>query len=297
MRQPRLTEEKETRDPARLYAAAAIAGLVHIGLFALFQSYQPQAFEIEFEPITVELVTLSPSLPPPVPAPEPAPEPKAPQIPPLEARPDTPPPQIIEPDPTPEVVIIFPAPIPTPPTPAPIIQPPEGQSSLPVQAAPTPQGDVLIPDRWRLPVGARISLGKIGPQNGSLAKSLDCLKGFKTDCAGLRKSVFAEEQLSQTDLVWMASHAHSGLSDSSLYGLSEAEIRQRLGIPTAGENGFMILPGIGIDGPLWDILHGVNKSCGYSVGIGSGGQRELQKRCDPLKPSSKDRIAFKPLPE
>ncbi len=126
---------------------------------------------------------------------------------------------------------------------------------------------------------------------------MDCLKGFKTDCADQRKFVFAADQLSGTDLVWMASHPHSGLSDSSLYGLSEAEIHKRLGITVAGDNGFMILPGISIDGPLWDLLHGVNKPCDYSVGVGANGQRELRKRCAEKRPSSKDRIVFKPLVE
>ena len=94
----------------------------------------------------------------------------------------------------------------------------------------------------------------------------------------------------------MPSHAHSGLSDSDLFGLSEAEIRERLGIPTAGQNGFAILPGIVIDGPLWDKLHGVNKGCNYSVGIGANGSKELRKHCEELKPSSKDRIRFIPKP-
>jgi len=82
-------------------------------------------------------------------------------------------------------------------------------------------------------VGSRISLDKIGPPKGTLQQALDCLKGFNANCAEQRKTVFADDQLSETDLVWMASHPHSGLSDSSLFGLSEAEIRQRLAIPTA----------------------------------------------------------------
>lgn len=154
-----------------------------------------------------------------------------------------------------------------------------------------------IDERWHLQNGANIPIGKTEqPRNPNLAKlgqTLDCF-GFDADCAIQRKEIFANEQLSETDLVWMRSYAHSGLSDSSLYGLSEAQIRERLGIPTAGRNGLFIFPGIVIDGPWWDKLHGVNKACSYSVGIGAGGQRELKKSCAKLKPSSKDIIPFKP---
>jgi hypothetical protein len=129
----------------------------------------------------------------------------------------------------------------------------------------------------------------------ALSQALDCL-GFDENCAAQRKLIFAEDQLSGTDLVWMPSFAHSGLSDSGLYGLSEAQIRERLGIPTAGQNGFMLLPGIGIDGPLWDVLHGVNRACKYSVGVGEDGTKELRKHCGDQKSSSKDRIGFIPKP-
>ena len=292
MRQPRLTEAEAPRDLSRLLISMAIAALLHLSLFIWLHNYETDAISVDFESISVEIVTLA-TLSPPAAAPELSPEIK----PPAETKPEP----IIEPQlkptptPLPEVILTPPPPTPTP---APDILPPEGQSSLPIQAAPTPQGDTLIPDRWRLPVGSRISLDKIGPPKGTLQQALDCLKGFNANCAEQRKTVFADDQLSETDLVWMASHPHSGLSDSSLFGLSEAEIRQRLAIPTAGENGFAILPGIAIDGPLWDLLHGVNKGCDYSVGIGESGQRELRKSCkDGKRPSSKDRIAFKPLEE
>jgi len=246
MRQPRISEETDTGAPKRVMFSLAVAAGIHLSIFALFQSYNPAPINIDFEVLSVELVTLaaiSPPAPPepipeikpvPKPTPKPALEPKrSPQPAPPPTPPPTSPPPIVIAPPTPS------------PAPLPEIQPPDGQSSQPVQAAPTPQGEVLIPDRWRLPVGARISLDKIGPKKGTFAHAMDCLKGFNTDCAEQRKFIFAEDQLSETDLVWMASHPHSGLSDSSLFGLSEAEIRERLGIPTAGENGFAILPGIG----------------------------------------------------
>jgi len=267
MRQPNWSEEEQRRNPARLFILLLLSAFIHCYLFALFETSRPEPTKIDTQSISVALITLPP--------------PKVPQMPANAS--DNPPP--IKPNPAPKAVPKPPQisriapPVPTP-QPVPDIPPPTGQSSPPVQAAPTPKGEILISDRWRLPVGARISLDQIGPAQGSLGAVLDCLKGFETDCAEQRKFVFAEDQLSETDLVWMASHPHSGLSDSSLFGMSETEIRKRLGIPAAGENGFMILPGIGIDGPLWDKLHGVNKACKYSVGIGDGGQRELRKRCD-----------------
>jgi hypothetical protein len=292
-------ENEGKRNPSRLLVSVSLAALIHLGLLALFQTSDPAPVATEYAAINVELITpISPisdsvdleespaddasiiECPAPTPAPTPAPQIESETETPAETQPETMPPPVQGPalDPTPA---------------APEIRPPEGQG-LTLQASPNPEGDMLIPDRWRLPVGARIRLEDTKLSRGPLGDSLDCLQGFRVECAELRKSVFAEDQLTQTDLVWMASHPHSGLSDSRLYGLSEGEIRERLGIPTAGQNGVMILPGIGIDGPIWDALHGVNKNCRYSVGTGTSGQRELKKSCDPLRPSSKDRIRFIP---
>jgi len=275
-----------------LILAVTLTALIHFCLFALLNSYAPKPADIDYQITKVQLVTLSPSLPEPTqpPAAEPTlPEPLI-EIPP-EPLPEEPQPETSPappPDNEPSAPPDFIAPEPTQPPPPefqpPDIQPPNGQSALPLQASPVPEGNVLIPERWRLPVGSRISLDQIEQPKGALEKTLDCLKGFNADCAEQRKSVFAEDQLSETDLVWMASHPHSGLSDSSLFGLSEAEIRDRLGITIAGENGFAILPGLTIDGPLWDKLHGVNKPCTYSLAIGENGQRELRKRCDSHQP-------------
>jgi len=135
-----------------------------------------------------------------------------------------------------------------PSEPSHVFEPLSDTTADPSSTQPVARSD--IDERWRLPDGANIQIGR--------------------------------------------TQQPSGLSDSSLYGLSEAQIRERLGIPTAGRNGFLIIPGIGIDGPWWDKLHGVNKACSYSVGIGVEGQRELKKSCPSLKPSSKDKIGFKP---
>ena len=267
-----------------------VLGLHACLFFAL--SYVPQTpLAIPKPPIPVQLVLIDP-------APKPLETiPETPEIvaPPIKREP-------IKPEPEPELerefeskpelesppaeIIVV---IPTPPTP-PLVEPLRTEE---------PQVGTSIPERWRLPSGASISLDKTVQPNhselGALAKSLDCL-GFDADCAAQRKSIFAEDQLSGTDLVWMASHPHSGLSNSDLYGLSEGQIRKRLGITSAGENGFMLLPGIVIDGPWWDALHGVNKACDYGLGLDENGQKQLVKKCKPLKPSSKDRIGFIPKP-
>jgi hypothetical protein len=290
MRQRGWQDEKAEHGKDRLLFAIAVTALIHATLFRAFNNNAPTLMRIDDQPISVVLVT--PTQPPSVEVPAPA----KPMLP--EPVPEAAPKPPKEPAEIPKVQPEVPEPTQNlPPTRQPDTRPPDGQSSLPVQASPDPEGDVLIPDRWRLPVGARTSLDKTKLENGSLGQALDCLKGFRTECADQRKSLFAEEQLSETDLVWMASHPHSGLSDSRLYGLSEAEIRDRLGIPTAGQNGLMILPGLKIDGAWWDALHGVNKACEYGVGIGENGKRELKKRCPELRPSSKDRIGFKPLAE
>lgn len=173
----------------------------------------------------------------------------------------------------------------TPPVTAPLtIAPPQGRSDIGVPPTADTNGAALIPDRWQLPPDAKVFLDNVRSDRDDPARSFDCLKGFNVDCADIRKSLFANEQLSETDLIWMPTFAHSGLSDSSLYGLSEVEIRERLGIPTAGQNGFVIIPGLlGLDGPIWDSLHGVNSHCSYAWVIGEDGRRQVQKSCPELK--------------
>ena len=273
-------------------AIAFTLGL-HAALLSVFSFDPDLTFAIPEAPIPVKLVVLD--ITPPADTVEPnetapLPEPKAPALDPLPK---------LEPEPETESVLTDP-PLDSPQaeiSPEPESSPPTISVPLSVLSTDEPKTGEPIPDRWRLPDGARIPLENTqqarNPNLKALSKSLDCL-GFDADCAVQRKSVFAEDQLSGTDLVWMRSYAHSGLSDSSLYGLNEAQIRERLGIPTAGKNGLMIFPGIMIDGPWWDALHGVNKACDYGVGINDNGQKQLMKQCKPLQTSSKDRIAFKP---
>lgn len=122
---------------------------------------------------------------------------------------------------------------------------------------------------------------------------VDCLRSLSTDCAELRKSVFAEYQLSETDLVWTERRADTGMP-SQFYGLSEREIRLKIGTKIAGENGFMIFPGIGIDGQLWDMLHGVKKGCEMKRGINRAGQYDVVRVCPDSAPAARDRKYYIP---
>lgn len=280
------TKEDVRADRMRLMIAAGFAVVLHASLFFGFSIVPERPFAIPEAPIPVTLVISDAAPTAPMNAaeqnrPSPSEVPAATSEPSAEPTPvETPPEQVqIETQPNP------------------VRSAPPSSEPLSILSTDDPETGEAIPDRWRLPDGARIPLENTqqprNPNMEALSQALDCL-GFDADCAVQRKAVFAEDQLTGTDLVWMRSYAHSGLSDSSLYGLSEAQIRERLGIPTAGENGFMILPGIGIGGPWWDALHGVNKSCEYSVGLNEDGQKQLLKRCKPLKPTSKDRIGFRP---
>lgn len=257
------------------YAIACFAALsLHIGIAVIVTKHRP--LPAKSEPLSISVKLIIEDL-----AAEPITSRPAPKTPPAKATPPspapTPLPDSVEIDePVAETIIEL------------DVKPPVGVSSLPLQASPADNGATLIPDRWRLPPGARISLDKLTQGKSQFQQNLDCLKGFKVDCADLRKSVFDQEQLSKTDLVWTPAYAHSGLSDSSLYGLSEAEIRERLGIPSAGKNGFMILPGIGIDGPIWDALHGVNKACDYGLVRSDTGETLMKKNCDTLKPATRE---------
>ena len=154
-------------------------------------------------------------------------------------------------------------------------------------AGPAHEGDddedkassVYIPSRWALePALSKNRLEGIFGEG--FEKDIKCIRSLSEDCNDLRTSVFADYQLSEQDLIWTEKFAHSGLTSSDLHGLSEREIRQKLSIPVAGANGFMILPGIGIDGNFWDSLHGVNKKCPVLRG---------RRRCPDLKPKADDK--------
>ena len=148
----------------------------------------------------------------------------------------------------------------TQPTPSVIItQPSEGKKKD------EPSANSYIPSEWALepPLSEHRLEGIFGKQ---FDKDINCLRSLSEDCTELRKKVFADYQLSEQDLIWTERFAHSGLP-SEFYGLSEREIRQKLAIPIAGDNGLAIFPGIVIDGNWWDSLHGVNKKCPVVRGV------------------------------
>lgn len=114
-----------------------------------------------------------------------------------------------------------------------------------------------IPSRWALkPPLAEKRLEGLG----FTQDDIECLTSLEDHCQKLRKRVFAEYRLTETELVWTPNRPDTGMT-SEFRGLSEQEILEKLGMNYAGGNAFMILPGISIDGPLWDKLHGVNKTC------------------------------------
>ncbi|MEP1230165.1 MAG: hypothetical protein ABJG88_05775 [Litorimonas sp.] len=111
-----------------------------------------------------------------------------------------------------------------------------------------------------------------------LAATTDCF-GFETHCAEQRKTLFAAYQVTEEQRAHVQRAPHTGLS-SEFYGLSEREIRTKLNVPFAGENGQVIIPFLlTIDGPIWDALHGVNKSCEHKFAGIKGGRHSFKTDC------------------
>lgn len=140
-----------------------------------------------------------------------------------------------------------------------------------------------VPSRWAL--NPTLSDNNLK----GFTADIDCMQSLSPDCAEMRKEVFAEEQLTETDLVWTKKYAHTGLP-AEFYGMSERQIRERLGVPNAGENGQAIIPGfLYIDGPIWDALHGVNKGCKYKSAVKTQlNPMGFTKDCGTLRPAAKD---------
>jgi len=157
----------------------------------------------------------------------------------------------------------------------------------------TSSGDtntVPLPDSAATPVPPTPSASEARIDTGlkALATDLGCLNGFDTDCAELRKDVFKELQLSETDKVWTKKYAHTGLP-VEFYGLSERQIRKKLNLKFAGENGIYIpFTNIGIDGAWWDSLHGVKKSCEWKIAIDPNGRHGAIKDCPNYLPAAKE---------
>lgn len=181
-------------------------------------------------------------------------------------------------------------------------------SQLPIQNAPLPilnsesgtsrgafpaqgqeKGKSYVPSQWALepPLSDGHLKGK------GLLKDVDCLRALSEDCAALRKEVFAEFELTEMEKVWTAQRADTGMP-AEFYGMSEREIRLKIGDHIAGENGFVILPGIGIDGSLWDMMHGIKKPCKMKRGIDSTGRYGIVMVCPDSLSAARDKKYYIP---
>ena len=192
-----------------------------------------------------------------------------------------------EPAPTPQSALNSP---PVTLTAPPILNSERGttRGAFPAQDA----GKDYVPSQWALePPLSDQNLKGIG-----LLDDAECLRALSEDCAALRKEVFAEYELTEMEKVWTEQRADTGMP-SEFYGLSEREIRLKVGSKIAGENGFMILPGIGIDGSLWDMMHGVKKTCQMKRGINSEGRYDVVRVCPESLPAARDRKYYIPPKE
>lgn len=175
-----------------------------------------------------------------------------------------------EPVPKPEPEPI-PAPVttPTPQTAVTIIQSDE-TTTIPGDGAPSKPH---IPSRWALkPPLEEKRLESLG----FTPNDIKCLTSLEPECQELRKEVFAEYQLTETELVWTPNRPDTGMT-AEFRGLTDNQILEKLGMNYAGGNAFTILPGITIDGPLWDKMHGVNKTCRL---VKSTGEMGVIRVCD-----------------
>jgi len=135
-----------------------------------------------------------------------------------------------------------------------------------------------IDERFRLKGWSGLNNAQAQKDFKALSSAVDCF-GFETKCAAQRKSLFAEYQATDEQRALEQRAPHIGLP-SEFYGLSEREIRKKLNVPFAGENGQVIIPFLlTINGPIWDALHGVNKSCEHKFAGVSGKGHTFVKDC------------------
>ncbi len=234
-------------DVLRLGVAIIIAFGLHLLFFRLLMFKTPQPFEVKEDYIAVELITLPPKAK--------MPEEKA--VEPIIEPPD------IEDAPAPPPPKIKPKPIAPPPAEAVTTEAPDILASSRAATSkdagntvPLSQGTTPTPAPSPSSTDDNMDKGL-----KALAAELSCLKGFSQDCADIRKDVFEEFQMTETDKVYTKKYAHTGLP-VEFYGLSERQIREKLNLKFAGENGIVLIPGLlALDGNWWDAIHGVNKKC------------------------------------
>ena len=182
--------------------------------------------------------------------------------------------------------------------PPPILESESGSTTghFPAQTADESSADEgvnYVPSEWAL----EPALAQDNLENANRpiwAADVDCLRSLSEDCADMRKAVFKEFALTEMDKVWTAARADTGMG-SEFYGLSEEAIRRKVGSKIAGQNGIMLLPGIGIDGQLWDYLHGVKKGCEMKRGIDSSGNYGVVRVCPDSLPAARDKKYHIPL--
>ena len=237
---------------------------------------RPEILDPIEDVISVSLITLPPAPQAPEPLPEPVEDlPETEQVP-------LPPPPKIKPAPKPAS-----SSAPAVETPAPDIL----ASSRPVTEAES--GDIVPLSQGNTPALAPTEPSpdekRINKGLKSLAAELNCLNGFATECADIRKDVFEDFQMTETDKVYTKKYAHTGMP-VEFYGMSERQIRKRLNLKFAGENGLYIpFTNIGIDGAWWDSLHGVNKGCEWKIAIDPEGRGHgAIKDCPDYLPAAKE---------
>ncbi|MEP3890476.1 MAG: hypothetical protein ABJN69_08400 [Hellea sp.] len=271
----RIADEKRPRreGAARIVVAVSMALGLHLLLFQLMMFETPVPFEVEEDFIAVELVTFPP---------------KAQTIDPVVV-----PPEINE-APLPPQPSIKPAPKAAPP-PAPVAASDAPNILSSTQRATAEDAGNTVPifetGTTATPSVSERSAEDIRIDAGlkSMAADLTCLNGFSAECAEIRKDVFEDYQMSETDKVYTKKYAHTGMP-AEFYGMSERAIRAKLNVPNAGENGLYIpFTNIGIDGGIWDAMNGVNKGCEWKMGadLKTGRQAPI-KDCPGYLPAAKE---------
>ena len=272
----------------RAASAALIALGLHLLLFKLMMFKTPAPFEVVEDFIAIELVTLPPMA----------------QT--VEASPEDPP-DLTETPLAPSPPKIKPATITPPPAPSVTRDTPDILAST--QRATAEDAGNTVP--LSVPLSGRRARTSPAEQAAneqriddglkSLAAELTCLKGFSEECAETRKDVFEEFQMTETDKVYTKKYAHTGMP-AEFYGMSERQIREKLNLKFAGENGIVIIPGlIALDGDIWDAMHGVNKKCEWKIAApakgdafarsgegGSSGRLGAIKDCPDYLPAAKE---------
>ena len=260
-------------DRVRVILAALMALGLHIGLFQLMMFKTPVGFDVKEDIIAVELITLAP--------PNETLTTKE-NKPPAELLPLPPAPQV-KPKPKPQAISPSIPPVQAVQTPDILASSRQAADADKGRAVPLSNMDASPSLKGRSESERRIDKGL-----KSLAADLSCMSGFAEDCADIRKDVFEEFQMTETDKVYTKKYAHTGMP-VEFYGMSERQIRQKLNLKFAGENGLYIpFTNIGIDGGIWDALHGVNKGCEWKAGIDKGGNHKPIKDCPDYLPAAKE---------